>query len=148
MTTLTSQQTDARDAYCPHCHLLIERKVAQAAWPPQPTRCPHCQLLIGAGRSRTEPSGDPGAKGTAAGVFSRQAKRDGSEIGSSPERVLDAIRQVARTLGERPERLLMVDYQQQAATDPEIPPLRDVFASFGSWKRARRQAADDVPDSS
>ena len=139
--------TQTTGAYCPHCHLLVKRHVAER-WPPQPTRCPHCQLLIGAGRSRPEPSGDPGAKGTAAGVFSRQAKRDDSEVGSSPEGVLDAIRRVARELGERPERLLMVDYQQRAATDPEIPPLRDVFAAFGSWKRARREAADEVGESS
>jgi hypothetical protein len=141
----TTAQTTG--AYCPHCHLLVERQVVEP-WPPQPTRCPHCQLLIGAGRSRPQPSGDPGAKGTAAGVFSRQAKRDESEVGSTPEGVLDAIRTVARELGERPERLLMVDYQQRAASDPSIPPLRDVFAAFGSWKRARRQAADDVPESS
>ena len=139
--------TQTTGAYCPHCHLLVKRDVAEP-WPPQPARCPHCQLLIGAGRSRTEPSGDPGAKGTAAGVFSRQAKRDDSEVGSSPEGVLDAIRQVAHELGERPERLLMVDYQQRAAADPEIPPLRDVFAAFGSWKRARRQATDEVAGSS
>ncbi len=133
-------------AYCPHCHLLVKRHVAKP-WPPQPIRCPHCQLLIGAGRSRSQPSGDPGAKGTAAGVFSRQAKRDDGEVGSSPEGVLAAIRMVARELGERPERLLMVDYQQHAAVDPEIPPLRDVFAAFGSWKRARRQAAEDATQS-
>ena len=141
MSTATS--ADTTGAYCPHCHLLVQRRVA-GPWPPEPTRCPHCQLLIGAGRSRSKPSGDPGAKGTAAGVFSRQAKRDDGEVGSSPEGVLDAIRRVAEELAERPERLLMVDYQQRAATDPEIPPLRDVFASFGSWKRARRQAADET----
>ncbi len=136
----TSQTTGA---YCPHCHLLVKREVVEP-WPPQPIRCPHCQLLIGAGRARSEPSGDPGAKGTAAGVFSRQAKRDDGEVGSSPEGVLNAIRRVAAELAERPERLLMVDYQQMAATDPEIPPLRDVFAAFGSWKRARRQAAEEA----
>ena len=139
--------TQTTGAYCPHCHLLVKRQVSEP-WPPQPARCPHCQLLIGAGRSRPEPSGDPGAKGTAAGVFSRQAKRDDSEVGSSPEGVRDAIRKVASELGERPERLLMVDYQQRAATDPEIPPLRDVFAAFGSWKRARRQAADEAAEPS
>ena len=139
--------TQTTGAYCPHCHLLVKRQVSEP-WPPQPARCPHCQLLIGAGRSRPEPSGDPGAKGTAAGVFSRQAKRDDSEVGSSPEGVLTAIREVAHGLGERPERLLMVDYQQRAATDPEIPPLRDVFAAFGSWKQARRQAADAAAEPS
>ena len=43
-------------------------------WPAAPVRCPHCQLLIGTGRSRSAPSGEPGAKGTAAGVFSRQRR--------------------------------------------------------------------------
>lgn len=131
-------------AYCPHCHLLVQSGVS-APWPDQPVRCPHCQLLIGAGRSRPEPSGEPGARGTAAGVFSRRAKR-GEEDGDprptrSPDQVLAAIRGVAGVVGERPERLLMVDYQQRASVDSEIPPLSDVFAAFGSWKAARRQAA-------
>ena len=141
----TASTAAVKNAYCPHCHLLVKRRVA-GDWPPQPARCPHCQLLIGAGRARSDPSGDPGAKGTAAGVFSRQAKRDERESGASPDGVLAAIRGVARELGQRPERLLMVDYQQHAATDPELPPLRDVFAAFGSWKRARRQAADVLPE--
>ena len=142
---MSTASTDARAAYCPHCHLLVERRVP-ADWPPSPTRCPHCQLLIGAGRARPEPSGDPGAKGTAAGVFSRQAKRDERAAAASPDGVLEAIRAVAQDRGERPERLLMVDYQQYAAADPDLPPLRDVFAAFGSWKRARRQAAEGVTD--
>ena len=118
-----------------------------AAWAPrgrpQPVRCPHCQLLIGQGRGLAEPSSEPGAKGTAAGVFSRQAKRAGAgEDAASPEEVLAAIRAVAETRGERPDRLLMVDYQQEAAVDPDLPPLPDVFEAFGSWKAARRKAAD------
>lgn len=132
-------------AHCPHCHLLVEREVA-APWPPAPVRCPHCRLLIGVGRSQAQPSGEPGAKGTAAGIFSRRAKRDDGEVGASPEHVLEAIRTVARDSGERPERLLMVDYQQLAAADERIPPLRDVFAAFGSWKNARRQAAETLAD--
>lgn len=140
----TATTADTTGAYCPHCHLLVARRVTEP-WPPTPARCPHCHLLIGAGRSRSEPSGDPGAKGTAAGVFSRQAKRDDGEAGCSPDIVLWAIRRVAEELGERPERLLMVDYQQYAAADGGIPPLRDVFAAFGSWKRARRHAADRTP---
>lgn len=145
MSSVTA--ADTTGAYCPHCHLLVERR-ATGPWPPEPTRCPHCQLLIGAGRSRSEPSGDPGAKGTAAGIFSRQAKRGDGEAGCSAQSVLEAICEVADELGERPERLLMVDYQQHAATDPDIPPLRDVFAAFGSWKRARRQAAGAAPTGS
>ena len=135
-----SDTSKTTDAYCPHCHLLFDRG-GGGAWPPSPVRCPHCQLLIGAGRARSAPSGEPGAKGTAAGVFSRQAKRDGRVAASSPARVLEGIRAVAEDIGERPERLLMVDYQQLATVDPELPPLRDVFTAFGSWKRARRAAA-------
>jgi len=77
-------------------------------------------------------------------VFSRRAKRDGSDVdadAAAPADVLEAIRTVASTRGERPDRLLMVDYQQLAASDPDLPPLRDVFEAFGSWKSARRQAA-------
>ncbi|MCA1703145.1 MAG: hypothetical protein LC808_07680 [Actinobacteria bacterium] len=139
----TAAGDSAVGAYCPHCHLMVSQGALQP-WPPAPVRCPHCQLLIGMGRGRTEPSSDPGAKGTAAGVFSRQAKRDEAEPSASPERVLVAIRTVAESTGERPERLLMVDYQQLAATDPDIPSLSDVFAAFGSWKRARRHAADSA----
>ncbi len=139
-----AETAEVTGAYCPHCHLLVESDV-HAPWPAVPVRCLHCQLLIGAGRSRSEPSGEPGAKGTAAGVFSRQAKRNGdddSEQPKSPEEVLEAIRTVAGSRGERPERLLMVDYQQLAVGDPDIAPLSDVFAAFGSWKSARRQAAE------
>lgn len=116
---------------------------ARVPWPPTGVLCPHCQLLIGAGRALAQPSGKSGAKGTAAGVFSRQANRHGQDDGNerSADEVLEAIRSVAAALGERPERLLMVDYQQLATIDPQLPPLRDVFSSFGSWKSARRQAA-------
>ena len=116
--------------YCPHCQLLVERS-AGPRWPREATRCPHCHLLIGTGRGLAEPSGEVGTKGTAAGVFARQAKRDGGEPGAPPEAVVKGIREAARQVGERPERLLMVDYQQMAATDPSLPPLRDVFTAFG-----------------
>lgn len=131
------------DAYCPHCGLAVEQE-AGPTWPAAPVRCPHCRLLIGTGRAKAEPSGEPGTKGAAAGVLSRQARRDdedGADSVSEPD-VLAAIRRVARELGTRPERLLMVDYQQRADTDEAVPPLRDVFAHFKSWKRARRIAAD------
>ena len=29
----------------------------------------------------------------------------------------------------------MVDYQQQAADDEDLPGLDQIFAAFGSWKR-------------
>jgi hypothetical protein len=130
--------------FCPHCHLLVEEG-ASPPWPAAPVRCPHCQLLIGAGRARSEPSGEPGAKGTAAGVFSRQARRNEGEDRASPEKVLEAIVEVADEVGERPERLLMVDYQQRSASHPELPPLGDVLDAFGSWKRARRKASELAP---
>jgi hypothetical protein len=132
----------AADAYCPHCGLPIEEAEAGAG-PREPMRCPHCRLLIGAGRARAQPSDEPGTKGAAAGVLSRQARRDDGEESVSEARVLEAIRGVAVELGTRPERLLMVDYQQRADVDDEVPPLRDVFAHFKSWKQARRIAAED-----
>ncbi len=131
----------ADEGYCPHCQLLVEA-AAGDPWPSEPVRCPHCHLLIGAGRGLATPSDKPGTKGTAAGIFSRQAKRVGSEPGASAEEVLAGIQQAAKEVGERPERLLMVDYQQLSATDPALPDLSDVFAAYGSWKRARRLAAE------
>jgi hypothetical protein len=133
----------AKDAFCPHCHLLIERKVGED-WPQEPLRCPHCRLLVGTGRARPTPSAEPGARGSAAGVFAHEAKRAGGEADASKEEVRQAIRQVAEDAGQRPERLLMVDYQQRASDDEELPALSDVFAAYGSWKRARRAAAESA----
>jgi len=101
---------------------------------------PHCRLLIGPGRARPTAEANPGARGSAAGVFAHQAKReDGDDV--SQDEVREAIRRVAEELGSRPERLLMVDYQQRASADDSLPTLSDVFSAFGSWKRARREAA-------
>jgi hypothetical protein len=130
------------DAYCPHCHLLIEREVGKGDWPEEPLRCPHCRLLVGAGRARPTPSAEPGARGSAAGVFAHEAKRSGANGDASKDEVCKAIRDVAEEVGSRPERLLMVDYQQHASDDDSLPSLSDVFAAFGSWKRARRAAAN------
>jgi hypothetical protein len=130
----------AEDAYCPHCHLLIERGVGED-WPKEPHRCPHCRLLVGTGRARAEPSAEPGARGSAAGVFAHDAKRSGPERQVSKATVCRAIRSVADRIGARPERLLMVDYQQHASDDDKLPGLDQIFAAYGSWKRARRAAA-------
>ncbi|HEY1275184.1 MAG TPA: hypothetical protein VGF25_09755 [Thermoleophilaceae bacterium] len=138
--TRTSKKTDA---YCPHCHLLIERKAGDE-WPPEPARCPHCRLLVGIGRARPTPAAEPGARGSAAGVFAHDAKRSDAEGGASAEEVCEAIRRVAEETGARPERLLMVDYQQHTSDDESLPTLTDVFAAYGSWKRARRAAAADA----
>jgi hypothetical protein len=139
METATTTTTEA---YCPHCFLLVESD-ARGPWPPQPTRCQHCKLMIGPGRARETADATPGARGTAAGVFAQQAReaRDDADPDVSPDRVRAAIRKVAEHMGARPERLLMVDYQQRAAKDKSLPDLRDVFAAFGSWKRARRESA-------
>jgi hypothetical protein len=131
--------TRTNEAYCPHCFLLVEQNVPEG-WPETATRCPHCRLLIGPGRSRPTAEANPGARGSAAGVFAHQAKReDGDNV--SQDEIRAAIRRVAEHLGARPERLLMVDYQQRASADDSLPTLSDVFSAFGSWKRARREAA-------
>jgi hypothetical protein len=101
--------------------------------------------MIGAGRSRSTPEAEPGARGSAAGVFAHRARRSDSGDAASQTQVAEAIREVAGRLGERPERLLMVDYQQTASADQSLPSLEDVFAAFGSWKGARREAADSTP---
>jgi hypothetical protein len=105
-------------------------------------RCPHCRLLVGAGRARPTPSAEPGARGSAAGVFAHEAKRATGDPDATKEDVRRAIREVAEDSGQRPERLLMVDYQQRASDDEELPSLSDVFAAYGSWKRARKAAAE------
>jgi hypothetical protein len=137
------KQKQAEDAFCPHCHLLIERKVGDD-WPQEPLRCPHCRLLVGTGRARATPSAEPGARGSAAGVFAHEAKRAGGDSDMSKDDVRKAIREVAEAAGQRPERLLMVDYQQRASDDERLPALSDVFAAYGSWKRARRAAAESA----
>jgi hypothetical protein len=98
-------------------------------------------LLVGSGRARHSPSAEPGARGSAAGVFAREAKRSGVERPVPEQHICRAIRDVAEAIGARPERLLMVDYQQWASRDERLPGLSEIFAAFGSWKRARRAAA-------
>jgi len=77
-------------------------------------------------------------------VFAHEAKRSGGDGEASKSDVRKAIRQVAEDEGQRPERLLMVDYQQRVTDDDSLPPLGDVFAAYGSWKRARRAAANSA----
>src|SRR5882762_6397036 len=99
MTTATTKSAGSKteDAYCPHCHLLIERE-AGAKWPPAPLRCPHCRLLVGVGRARPTPAAEPGARGSAAGVFAHEAKRSGGGDDVSEDEVCEAIRSVADAL--------------------------------------------------
>jgi hypothetical protein len=130
----------AADAYCPHCHLQIERGISHP-WPPAPLRCSHCRLLVGPGRARETAEADPGARGSAAGVFAHEARRDAADGGASRTEIEAAIRTVADEVGAQPERLLMLEYRAHAAEDRSLPSLRDVYAAFGTWKRARRAAA-------
>jgi hypothetical protein len=129
-------------AFCPHCFLEVDA-AASPPWPPQLVRCPHCRLTIGPARARETPDeASPGSRGTAAGVLAhgaRTAKR--APEPASRDRVRDGIRAVAKRTGARPERLLMIDYQQNAVDDATLPSLEDVFAAFGSWKQARRESA-------
>ena len=128
------------EAYCPHCFLLVESGVS-GPWPVAPTRCPHCRLMIGPGRARPESDGVPGARGAAAGVMAERARHVGDEPEHTGSEICEGIRAVAAESGVAPERLLMVDYQQRAVRDPDIPQLHEVLGVFGSWKRARREAA-------
>ena len=142
-TAIAPTHTETASAFCPHCMLPVAEGT-DGEWPPAPTRCPHCRLMIGAGRARAEGDGTPGARGAAAGVLARDAQRHAGadEIDeASPDAVREGIRTVASELGAPPERLLMVDYQQRAVDDAELPDLTAVFAAFGTWKRARREAA-------
>lgn len=133
-------------AFCPHCFLRVEAEVP-LPWPPSLARCPHCRLTIGPGRAHASTAdAGPGARGTAAGVVAHEARVTSIDEGDEDalrERVRVGIRSVAESEGARPERLLMIDYQQAAATEPDLPSLPEVFAAFGSWKRARRESVED-----
>lgn len=129
------------EAYCPHCYLLVESGVTEP-WPPKPARCPHCRLMIGPGRARPTADGIPGARGAAAGVMAERARHVDADASHSEAEIRAGIRRVADDTSVAPERLLMVDYQQHATRDPSLPQLHEVLGAYGSWKRARREAAD------
>jgi len=98
---------------------------------------------IGEGRSKPTADANPGARGTAAGVFAHRARRNDKDPASAEE-VCEAIRNVGAEPRPRPQRPLDGAYPEQPSPDPSLPELSDVFAAFGSWKRARRQAAADA----
>lgn len=105
-------------------------------------RCAHCRLIIGAGRARAEASedGDARSRGSAAGVLANAARRAQSAPGGVPE-IIAALRKSSGEVGCPVERLRMLDYQQQAERDPEMPDLSSVLATFSTWKAARAAAA-------
>ena len=140
MTPVPTKDRETTDAFCPHCFLQVESDVADG-WPARAERCPHCRLLIGPGRARPTSEAAPGARGSAAGVFAHRARRSEDGADADPDEVRQAICTVAGKLGHRPERLLMVDYQQYVSENDGLPELADVFSAFGSWKRARREAS-------
>jgi len=104
-----TRDSKLQDAFCPHCHLLIEHQV-DADWPQEPLRCPHCRLLVGVGRARPTPEAEPGARGSAAGVFAHEAKRSGGGSRVSPARIKNAIRTVAKAASTRGERRVLVEF--------------------------------------
>ena len=140
MTTAAEQIQVDGEAYCPHCYLLVESGVS-GPWPIAPARCPHCRLMIGPGRARPTADGVPGARGAAAGVMAERARHVSTEPDHSEDEICAAIRAVAHDTSVPPERLLMVDYQQHAIRDDSLPQLHEILGLFGSWKRARREAA-------
>lgn len=112
-------------------------------YPPAAMRCPQCRLIIGAGRARAEASddGDARSRGSAAGVLANAARRAQSEPGSVEE-IGAALRECASEFGCPVERLRMLDYQQHSDTDPAMPGLSAVLATFTTWKSARTAAAN------
>lgn len=143
--SVTDQIELKGEAYCPHCYLIVESNAA-GPWPVKPTRCPHCRLMIGPGRARPTADGVPGARGAAAGVMAERARHVDAVPDHSEKEIRAGIRLVAHETSVAPERLLMVDYQQHAIRDPSLPQLHEVLGVFGSWKRARREAADAALD--
>lgn len=113
-------------------------------YPPAAMRCPNCRLIIGAGRAREEASedGDARSRGSAAGVLANAARRAQSEPADLDEIVV-ALRACAEEMGCPVERLRMLDYQQLSESNPEMPDLSAVLATFSTWKSARSSAATD-----
>lgn len=123
--------------FCPHCDAALP-----ATWARQhPGRCPTCRLVVGAGRA-TDQQGKGitlSGAGTAAGILSAAARREGAPAGDHPA-VAGALREAARTLGSDVGRLRMLDYQHVADSDPALPGLGVVLSTFGTWKLARQHA--------
>ncbi len=115
-------------------------------YPPAAMRCPNCRLIIGVGRARADAvaeDGDARSRGSAAGVLANAARRMQSDA-ADPVLVLDALRRVADLHGCSVERLRMLDYQEHADRDPELPVLGTVLATFSTWKSARAAAAAEA----
>lgn len=125
--------------FCPHCDATLP-----AAWAGEHAgRCPTCRLVVGAGRALHERGTGAALSGagTAAGILAGAARRDGVEPGDA-DSVARALSAVARDLGVDVGRIRMLDYEQATGRDRDLPNLGVVLATFGTWKLARRRAAD------
>jgi hypothetical protein len=111
-------------------------------YPSEPMRCEYCRLVIGCGRARDVPEASEfGARAhsSAAGMLASSARRaDGDVLDHGL--VADALSRVASLQGCALDRLRMLDYETHQKADGDLPPLADVLATFGGWKKARRAA--------
>jgi len=117
-------------------------------YPSRPLRCEYCRLVIGAGRARDVPEASEfGARAhsSAAGMLASSARRACGDV-LDHERVAHALRRVASRQGCALDRLRMLDYETHAKSDSDLPPLADVLATFGGWKKARRAAEHEVSE--
>jgi hypothetical protein len=126
---------------CPHCLLSVDG-VQALPFPSSAMRCPHCRLIIGAGRARAQ--ADERSSGTAAGILANAARREGG-VAAHPKVITVALNATAASLGCQVQRLRMLDYQHETQRDQELPSLASVLAAHGSWKEARRAAAEATP---
>ena len=83
--------------------------------------------------------------GTASAIMAARAaparaSRAAAAQPSEPELLFHLARCLDR-VGKSDEARQVSERQQRASDDDKLPPLSDVFAAYGSWKRARRAAA-------
>lgn len=71
-------------------------------------------------------------------LASSARRADGAVIDHG--RVARALQRVATREGCALDRLRMLDYETHTKNDEKLPPLADVLATFGGWKKARRAA--------
>ena len=125
-----SRPGNSMSPYCPHCNDQLEGHDDSRAG-----RCPSCQLVIGAGRVRAEPTGE-----SRPGGFMANAAKRAEAAPVDPSRARAALCEVAARLGCRVQRMRMTDYDLQTRTDPSLPSVAEVLATFPSWKSARADA--------
>jgi hypothetical protein len=60
--------------------------------------------------------------------------------------VLDALRTASRRLAVHVEDLRIADYRRSRSRDARLPSEASIRSAFGSWQRAREQAARAAPE--